>query len=355
VLIEQALVVLALIILSPSKDEIFKLLKVIVWTAFSLFILGIIESLTSIRLFDAFYTVQRPIINEYYIRLGLLRSVTTMGMPGIYSNMCILILPLALYLFNITLQKRYLLICFADILAGIHSGSRSYVFYLCIVYIFYLAYVLRKKTDRYRCLKNSLTLFLLLFIITALLSIANPVYRYFYTGSAKAIFNEFGADFDLNADAPEGVEGYGRNYDSTYLYKGGVSSRKLQLSGIVYTLIKKPIYGLGQGAIERDEIMYYSDHWSPYNAIDVGLVEIVMYEGILGLLAYLSLFLFIVLSLTIRSMSHIQKSIGILLIICYILSTLSTCNMMNFLVLITYGSIVITKLYPTANCSISMK
>ena len=257
IIIEQLFVIIALYRLNPNKKEIDTLINVIVWSAFSLFIIGVLESLTFIRPFDQLYTVHRFMLNEHYIRLGLLRSVTTMAMPGFYSNMCLLVLPLTLYLYNKSYQKRYLLVCVADIFAAIHSGSRAAIFYFFLALLFYSIFFIHGKDERIRCLKNTLLVLLTTCLIASILSIMNPRYKYFYTGSAKAFLNELGCDFDLDAGAPEGVDGYGKNYDPDDKFHGGVGSRKLQFSGIIYALIKNPVFGLGNGAIDRNELLYY--------------------------------------------------------------------------------------------------
>lgn len=335
IVFEQILLVLAFFLLSPTKDEIETLIKVIVWTAFALFIMGIVESLTSFRIFDCLYIVNRNILNEHYIRMGLLRATTTMGLAGMYSNMCLLVLPLVLYLYNKTMQKRYLFVCFACLLAAIHSGSRSFFFYLLIIFIYYYLFVLRSKPTRIRCFRNAIILAVSICFFAIFISLFSPTYKYFYEGSIKAILNELGMDYDLNANAPEGVNGYGVNYESTYKFQGGVASRRIQFSGISYVLNINPIFGLGNGAQYRNEIYYYfSDHWQICRNIDVGLVEIIINEGLLGLLGFLLLFVFMISTFIHSNTNKLSRNIGIMLIICYILTTLSTTNMMHFLLLI---------------------
>ncbi len=337
IIIEQILLLFALFALSPSKEEMIKLMKAIVWSAFFLFIIGIIETLTFIRPFDQLYTVHRYMLNEHYIRLGLLRSVATMGMPGLYSNMCLLIIPLILYLYNITSKKRYLILCFADIFAAIHSGSRSFFFYLAFVMIFYFICILRNKSERFRCIKNTVVVLIAILVTTSILSICNERYKYFYNGNIKAVLNELGMNYDLNADSPEGVNGYGGNYNPEDKNQGGIGSRRAQLSGIVYSLRINPMFGLGIGALERDEVRYYYyGHWDVRKAIDVGIVEIVVYEGLLGMLGFAMLFLFLFESLIRNKLSKCQTLSLMLLILCYIITTLSSANMMNFLILTVF-------------------
>lgn len=336
IIFEQVFIVIAFLLLSPSDNEIKILEKVIVWSAFFLFVIGILESLTSTNIFDQLYTVQRNIPNEHYIRLGLLRATTTMELPGQYSNMCLFILPLALHLYNTTTNKLYLLVCFADILAAIHSGSRSFYFYLLLVMTYYLVFILRSNAQRLRCIKHVLLILLLLVAFASTLSVFSPKYKYFYTGSAKAFLNELGANYDLNADAPSGVDGYGGNYDSTYEFQGGVSSRKLQFTGIVYALNHDWLHGLGTDALSKRLVRYYyNGFWCKTNSIDVGIVEIIMYEGLLGLVGYCFLFIYIFRSVIPQKPMQFRKHYSLLLILSYILTTLSTCNMIPLLLLIT--------------------
>ncbi len=339
IVFEQLVLLIAIYWLSPTKEEILTLIKTIVMTATVFYVIGIIESMAFIRPFDALYTVNRHVMNEHYIRLGLLRSTTTLGLPGMYGNMCILTLALTLYLYTLNQSKRYIFSMALCILAIIHSGSRSNYLYLIVIISTYFLFIIFDKNKRKHFIKHMVLVVLSLTLFIGSACYSNEYYNYFYTGSAKSILNEFGCDFDLNANAPAGVDGYGGN-GYTNKYTGGFNSRKVQFTGIIYTFGKNPLIGLGSDCLSKKEAKYrFGKQWIPCTAIDVGLVEIIMYEGILGLLGYICILsIFPLYILKEKIWSHLPDKILLLLPLSYLLTTLSTVNMTSFLftILIIY-------------------
>ena len=321
IIFEQLLFLIAFYMLSPDRNEIDKLLLTIVRVATVFFVIGIFESVTFVRPFDALFTISRNVMNEHYVRLGLLRATTTMGLPGLYANMCTLVLPIIIYIYNKYEKKRYLVSICLCLLALIHSGSRANFFYLPVIFIAYIVFLIMDKKSVTSFLKHSLSVLVCLFLFIGIIFVGNPYFRYFYIGTAKSVLNEVGFDFDLNEGAPEGVDGYGANA------KSGTESRTVQLSCITYTLKVNPLFGLSHAALDKKLLKYYDNNgWHSSNAIDLGLVESVTYEGILGLigvtLAIVSMFL-----LARGNKDHLM--LGIV----YLLTTLNTVNMYAFLFL----------------------
>ncbi len=333
IIIEQLFLLIALYCLAPSTDEIDTIIKCIVWTAAALFIIGFFESITGIRPFDSLYTVTRIMMNEYYVRLGLLRAVTTMGMPGFFSNVCLMILPLTFYLYNKFSDNKYLAIIVLDIITGIHSGTRAFFFFMPIIVIIYIIFIFISKKYRLRCIKNFVIILTLLGIIIGIASLSSPYLKYYYSGYAKSLLNEVGFNYDLDSDAPPGVEGYGKNIKKEG-ETGGTFSRLVQLSGIEYALSINPLFGLGSDAIAKNRVKYFrKGQWRVSKAIDLGLVEIIMLEGILGLIGYVCLFIFL-FSFNGKNKNTLNSHLFFLLVLSYLFSTLSTANMPGFLIMI---------------------
>lgn len=327
IIFEQLLFLIAFYMLAPTKDEIDKLLIILVRVATVFFVIGIFESVTFVRPFDALYTVGKEVINEHYVRLGLLRATTTFGMPGLYANMCVLILPIIIYVYNMYHKKRYLASIWLCILALIHTGSRADYFYLPIILGLYVLFLLKEKGKLILFIRNTAIIVVTLFLFIGTNCAGNPYFRYFYIGTGKSILNEVGFDFDLNEGAPEGIDGYGANDKAASSIQGGTGSRKVQLTSIGYTLQQSPLFGFGAGALDRKELKcYFAGEWRPYPAIDVGIVEAVTYEGILGLIG---------VTLAIVSMFLLARSNKdrLILGIVYLLTTLNTVNMYAFLFL----------------------
>lgn len=320
IIFEQLFLFIAIYVLGLTKDEIQTLIKTIVWAATTLFVLGIFESLTSVRIFDALYTVSKDVLNVKFTRLGLLRATTTMGLPGFYGNMSILVLPLILYLYEMSGQRRYLISMGLCTLAIIHSGSRADAIFLFVVLAVYVIYVLAEKCKRVEFCKEFAVVILSVFVFASILSIANPYYKYFYTGSVKSVLNEVGFDFDLDEGAPDESVGFGKNLS-------GSTSRTQQFTGLLYTARVNPIFGLGSGAQTREEIQYFTKgQWRRWDTYDLGIVEIFGDEGILGLIGVTLLLLALIISAPKNRYIHMMCLV-------YILTTLNTKNMYRFLLL----------------------
>ncbi len=328
IIFEQTFLLIAIYLLAPDKKEIDTLIKVVVYTAAAFYIIGIFESMTYIRPFDALYTVSRTMLNEHYVRLGLLRATATFGMPINYGNMCLFTLPLIMYMYEISRHKRYLFIALLNVMAMIHSGSRSdFIFYgfILIVYFVFVAKGLQRKI---LYIRNCLIVLLGLLIAIFAISWDSQYYTYFYTGTVKSVLNEVGFDFDLSEGSPDGAEGFGENADY------GSGSRLAQFTGIEYTLKTSPIIGLGSKAQTRGDVQYYSrGYWHPSYTYDVGYVEIFCDEGIIGMIGYICLFAAMVLSAVKKSEQSclIDKKYLLLFVVTYMVGMLSTANMFGFL------------------------
>jgi O-antigen ligase len=72
----------------------------------------------------------------------------------------------------------------------------------------------------------------------------------------------------------------------------GMQSRFAQLSGIRWTLDRKPLFGLGSNAHTRGLIRYEfrPGSWWPSHTFDMGIVAIFCQYGIVGLLGYAALY-----------------------------------------------------------------
>ena len=331
IVFEQFFLLYAIYLLAPTKEEINTLIKAVVWVSCFMFIIGIFESLTSIRPFDALFTVTRPMANQHFIRLGLMRSTTTMGLCVLYGNMCLLIFPLIVYLYNTTGQRRYLSVVFFDILATIHSGSRADLLFFFVIVFFYFIIIVCKSKKYREFFINTLAIIGVLILTMTTLSLCSDKYRYYYTGTIKSTLNEIGFDFDLTQGMPEGVDGFGSNDDN------GTASRTVQFTGMAYVASINPIFGLGSQPLSREAVYYYSDgKWHIAKAFDVGIVEVFCSEGLIGIIAHLLLYISLLLPLIkkrgIKNMPLCYRY-SLLSILTYLVCMLCTANMYYFLFL----------------------
>lgn len=323
---EQLFLIIALLFLCPSKKEIVKTMEITTYAATFLFICGIYESLSYSRLFDALYTVNREMLNIHEIRLGLMRATTSLGMPGFYGNMCILMLPIILFLFNYSKKFRYILAISLDFIAVLHSGCRANtLFFIFIIFVYFLFSFLSKENIKHIITYGVMTIVISSFILLTL-SFINPFAKYYYSRSIKSALNEVGFNYDLAEGIPNNVPQFGVN-DGT-----GVESRLYQLSGIKYTFKINPVFGLGSGVQNRGQISYYyKTKWIKSYTFDSGYVEIICSEGLIGLLAILFLIAFLFVCGKKYLANKPNNYIIMVLIISYLVCILSTANMFSFL------------------------
>lgn len=318
IIFEQFFLLLAFYLLKPNEHEVLTTIKCVVWTSFFLFVAGIFESLTSIRIFDALYTVERQMLNDHYYRLGLMRATTTLGLPGIYGNMCILIFPLILFLYEKKKQKIYLIMIVFNILAIIHSGSRSDCFFFIILSLIHTILFINNNHRRAILFKNIFIISIIVIVFIGLLSLLDKNLHYYYWGTAISLARETGLNTEQSEESLEKIVEYGEN-------KNGAASRKKQLYSLYYVANKNPLFGMGSGAQVRGDIQYYRDGiWKTSHTYDLGIVEIFDDEGIIGTLGVTCLIIFMI----ILAMHSHYKSLSIL---AYLLSTLSTVNMFSYL------------------------
>lgn len=331
IIFEQLCPIIAVFLLQPTKEQTTTIIKTTVYSASALFAIGILESYTRIRPFDSLYTVQREMLNEHYIRLGLYRATTSLGLPVFYGNMCIIILPLILFLYSYYKEKKYLFILLLNLFATIHSGSRAdIIFFITIIGLYFIIrLILNDNTVLF--LRNIIIILSLSIFIMTSLSFTNKYAKYFYEGTFQSVLNEFGFSFDVEKSAPSGTDGFGTN-------KHGVSSRTFQFTGVQYAFSKNPLFGLGAGALENNQVYYNGwGEWTPYHSYDMGIVEVLISEGLLGFTGYLCFFIFIcgIMIPHLKTIRNSPPSTAITLLpFVYLLSTLSTANMHSFMIFI---------------------
>ncbi len=335
ILIEQVLLsILALNVIEKRND----IIQSICYGMGVVSTIGIFESIFVVKFSPLFWTVNRTMLDERYIRLGLLRSVFTFSMPGCFAMFLVVQMPLVIYMYFFTRKTRYILIANLALIAVIHSGSRaSIVTFFIMISICFL--VIKKEWRRdylYKVIISVVCTFGFIF----LLSLCSDSLQYYYVGTIKSLLNEIGFRFNLSAGAPNGVDGYGINGGT------GFFSRLFQLSGIEYTLRQHPFVGLGAEAQNRWAIMYkWIKDWHNYNTYDIGYVAFIGDEGLIGFAG--NMFLLIVLVFKCfrnkkKYMSTEQGFLGIC-IITYMICLLFT-NGMNKLLwvlicVIIYGDV----------------
>jgi len=321
VLFEEGMMLLLLGVQFSTYEKIERAIRSIITVSGFVFALAIYESISRFNVGSLFYLAQRHLLDEYYIRLGLLRADLTFGLPSFFATYCVVMVPLILYLYEKNYEKRYLLILTLDVFAVIHTGSRAQLLFLGFMVI--LMFLFQKKESKLHYVKVYGQLIAISLCIVILLSAVSSHLRYFYIGTGKSLLNEVGFHFDLDEDAPTGVAGFGDN-------QKGTSSRLWQLSGITYTLNKNPLFGLGAKAQNRGDVhyLYKPGKWVPAYTYDVAYVGIICDGGLTGLAAFCMLYLAAFLFL-FKNTNKLSKAL-LFALLSYLLCLLSIGTMDHF-------------------------
>ncbi|MCR5671224.1 MAG: hypothetical protein K6G10_09480 [Butyrivibrio sp.] len=284
-IIEEIILLLIIPVFLETEEKRMKALRVLTYSCGVISALGITESLTGFRLADYLYTVKRFMFNDHYIRLGILRATTSFGLANFYAFYLTVMTPVIFYLWRKTDEKRYMVIALLHFFALVFSGCRGNIL---IYFVFLAGYLFMiAKAERSKYLMRLLQCLCIVIALILVQRAVSPKLKYYYDGTAKSLLNVVGFKFDLNKGAPEGVSGYGHNSRS------GVTSRLYQFSGITYAMGINPLFGLGAGAQNRGEIMYYDRYvsqWKYYSTYDVGYVAAICDEGIIGAAGYACLY-----------------------------------------------------------------
>ncbi len=288
IIFEQLVLIIIVCSLVHNETKIIDIIKSTVYCSGVVFLMGIFESIFSIKIGSILYTASRDLLDVGFERMGLLRTTVTFGLPGFFSFYAVVMLPLILFLYEQSPKRRFIVILALDFMAIVHSGARSGIFAFLIVILLY--FILGKKEVKKIFIKAIPICVMSVAIIVICASLINSRARFFYSGTAKSLLNEVGYNFDLSEGLPDGVEGYGGNEDS------GTYSRIFQLSGITYTLKENPLFGLGAGAQTRGAIHYmWKGFWNAYYTYDVGYVAFIGDEGIIGFLGNMVLMVGIII------------------------------------------------------------
>lgn len=333
---EEYILVWLLTAVLNTRKKLISAIKIFV---FASGITGVIAAISCILDFNPFHlldTVSRELTQATYYRMGMLRAAAGFGHPVYYGAFCAVMTPLCMYLIDICSSKyerRMYCVCMALNIAGVLlSNSRGSLLALgCTALVIFLYHI---KTKSIKALFiRYLPVIVIALIIIILVVILCPVGRAYISN----LFTFLTVDNPSNIPGVVGPEApsdsplrptlpdisFGEN-------RRGATSRKVQLTGITYTLRQKPLFGMGPNAFARGLVAYtyVEGHLSFIKTVDVNLVAIIGQYGLVGLLAFLSQFVSVGIT-TIRKkyrsdvlMHHLFLSFG-----CYMVCLLTISNL----------------------------
>ena len=287
---EYALVWILTMILT-SRERIVSGLKIMTLAAG---ILGLLACLSVILDYNVFRLLDTGFREELVLRdfhrYGMLRPSCGFQHAVYYGAFCAVMLPVEMYLVeqeeNRKARKMYAL-CTALTLAALllnNSRGSQLAFGATAGLIFFIRLARKELGNLF---KTYLPIILVALLIVALVFACCPVGRYWISQQLPGTGTpSTSTDATSPSDQVETPElSFGENPD-------GLRSRLLQLSGIVYTLDKSPLLGMGPNAHARGLVgyMYQPGQWWHLKTVDMNIVAIIGQYGLLGLLSFLSLY-----------------------------------------------------------------
>ncbi|MBR2247929.1 MAG: O-antigen ligase family protein [Clostridia bacterium] len=277
-IIEELIVVWIIANIIDNDLKLEQVLKVLTISSGIVAIITIINVIIGENLFYKLDTVNRNMLMANYSRLGIVRAEAGFGHAVYYGCYCLCMLPIAMYLIEHSNNKIKYIVCFILNMIGlIISNSRGSL----IIAIMLLTYMFLKKKSI--VLKKYLLgiVFVILLIIIVLL--VSPTIQKYINNVGISIIKTFTVD-EIE------IEGYGDN-------KSGILSRTSQFSQVKYSLSRNFLFGLGEKAQSRGTLKWFNPYTNKLensDTFDVGYFAIACQYGLIGIIAHLFLYSFII-------------------------------------------------------------
>lgn len=290
VVAENYALVWMLTLILDTREKLKKALQILVLSSAVVAVIVTIGCVFNCNPFYWLNTVQREMLMSAYYRLGLLRAEAGFGHPVYYGAFCAVITPINMYFIEHG-ESRWKKLLFSgcqvmNLVGLVLSNSRGSLCIFALLVV--LVAVIRIWEKRFaEFLRTYLPIGLAALAILAVVAQLSPAGLAFLKGIVNSMINAIAPNtvsMDIIVDENTLIS-YGENV-------GGAHSRKAQLTGILWTMQRNPLVGLGSNAHMRGLVSYQYKPgiWSVADTFDVALVAIICQYGILGFIGYTALF-----------------------------------------------------------------
>lgn len=333
-------------LLLDTKKKLLSALQVLAISAGCTGIVTLVGCILDTNPFHLLNTVQREMLMTTYYRLGVLRLEAGFGHPVYYGAFCAIVTPLQMYFFeekkgwgNKLLYGGCLTL---NIAAMILSNSRgSLLAFGCLV-LLVAALQIRQKTFK-RLILTYLPVIGAVIVVLLIVTAMTPTGTILLAGIANSLLAVF-SNSDTLPPLPSPNEGASIDYGENV---GGTRSRLVQMSGILYTLARKPLFGFGSNAHTRGLVKFEfrPNEWWTSKSFDMGLVSIVCQYGLIGLAAFTCLFGSLFKTITDKRYrkDKLMHSLGLSLIV-YLLCLLTISSLSKMFWVLTASIICLVNI-----------
>lgn len=303
---EQYFLMWLLVRIFDTRRKLMAGLRLLVYSSGVVAVLAAVSMIADYNVFHFLKTTQRAMLMSDYYRQGMLRAATGFGHPVYYGAFCAIMLPLCMY-FAENEEKRKLRLaaggCMSMNLVGlILSNSRGSILAVgcMVVFIFLLRLISRSlKAFLKVCIPVLAVALAVLILVTAM----TPAGTRYLSSVAQSMGDTLSSLFPgsnagkpgQSGDMPGDIEDvdpgdkdeveFGEN-------PNGVRSRTVQLTGILWTLEREPLLGLGPNA-HKNGLLYYrfDGNWQRARSLDIAPVSMISQFGLIGFLGFAALYL----------------------------------------------------------------
>ena len=315
-----------------TREKFKRALAMLVISSGVVAVISIIGTLIGQNLFYYLNTVSRTMLQASFVRSGFLRAEAGFGHAVYYGMYCVVIIPMAAYLYeNSQKNKRLYLMCLLlNIVAIFLSNSRGSLLVavpLCLVIFLKGKHGLSKKYAG---------VLLGIGILSILVCLISSSARELLLSIAKSLIAIFDNSIQL--------ENFGENAE-------GMSSRLAQFTAVIDVMENHPILGYGADVITRQVAkVYWVNGWIPLTTLDMGFIGTLVQFGIVGFILEIRLFFCIARKTLINMKNDAVYNMFYLSIIGYLLCLLTVSCLRDTLwvligLLIAYTNIKINEKY----------
>jgi len=298
-LIEEYFMVWLLTLILDTRKKLLTALRTLTLASGCVSLIAIVGCIFNVNPFHWLNTVEREMLMTTYYRLGVLRAEAGFGHPVYFGAFCAVMVPLHMYFIEHS-DARWQRLLFSgtmslNLVSLLLSNSRgSLLAFGCLFVLIVLVRILKKEFKAF--LRTYIPVFLMTLGLLTVVILCLPYGMYFLTETVRSLVSVFIPETSVGPDLPipstpaptiptEPMPEYGEN-------AAGTRSRLVQLSGIYWTLSKKPLFGFGSNAHVRGLIAFQivEGQWWTTKTFDMGLVAIVCQYGLAGLLGYGALY-----------------------------------------------------------------
>ena len=298
-LVEEYFLIWLLTMILDTREKLLTALQVLAISSGCVALLSILGCIFDANPFHWLNTVEREMLMTTYYRLGILRAEAGFGHPVYYGAFCAIMIPLIMYFLEHSparWQRRlYAFVLSLNLIGLLLSNSRgSLLAFACLLALVVFIRIIKKEFKAF--LRTYIPVLVITLLMLAVVVAVLPYGLYFLSETLKSLVSVILPDLPPSTESllptptdptipTEPLPEYGEN-------ASGTRSRLIQLSGILWTLQRNPLFGLGSNAHVRGLISYefLEGVWLPNATFDMGLVAIVCQFGILGFIGYTALY-----------------------------------------------------------------